>query len=65
MKGVVNRLLIKNSRMIVQCQEGSFCEGAFLQRSLQYLKVCLHIIINELEGWCLGTLGRPLDPPLL
>ena len=56
---------------MIQCQEslqGSFCEGAFL--SLQYLQIFKGVssynyeFINELEGWCLGTLGPPLDPPL-
>ena len=53
------------------------CDGAFLQKSLQYRQTFKGMssynyeLINELEGWCLGTLGPPppppppLDPPLL
>ena len=50
-----------------ECLQGSFCEGAFLQRSLQYLQIFKGVssynyeFINELEGWCLGALGPPLS----
>ena len=44
------------------------CDGAFLQKSLQYRQTFKGMssynyeLINELEGWCLGTLGPPPPP---